>query len=128
MISIVRLHTIVYIYDSLIYVCLHIFVYKYINVYTCIHTYIHACMHACIHTYIPEAPDGWHLEVSLIGLPEWFEDVSRQFQDLSNFFHDICIYILLRSRGLAILQPAQEQLSGTPMYHDQLLAHTQDIS
>ena len=85
-------------------------------------------MHACIHTYIPEAPDGWHLEVSLIGLPEWFEDVSRQFQDLSNFFHDICIYILLRSRGLAILQPAQEQLSGTPMYHDQLLAHTQDIS
>ena len=81
-----------------------------------------------IHTYLPEAPDGWHLEVSLIGLPEWFEDVSRQFQDLSNFFHDICIYILLRSRGLAILQPAQEQLSGTPMYHDQLLAHTQDIS
>ena len=67
-----------------------------------------------IHTYLPEAPDGWHLEVSLIGLPEWFEDVSRQFQDLSNFSHDksddICIYIFLRSRGLAILQPTQKQL------------------
>ena len=90
--------------------------------------YTHTCIHTYIHTYLPEAPDGWHLEVSLIGLPEWFEDVSRQFQDLSNFFHDICIYILLRRRGLAILQPAQEQLSGTAMHHDQLLAHTHDIS
>ena len=45
-----------------------------------------------ISTYLRLQTGRWYLEVSLIGLPELFEDVSGQLQDLSNFFHILVLH------------------------------------